>query len=332
MKDARLFYLFSMILLCGLGGASLLMGLTQMEGLQALKALMGQGREAHILIMQDLRVPRLILSLMIGATLGLGGAAMQGLLRNPLADPSVIGVTASAGLGAVVAIFFGLGAVVSFAIPMTAMIFAAVTCIILMVVMKKRGGILTLILAGVALSSIATALMSLMINFSGYSATLQEMVLWLLGSLHNRSMNDVYMSLPFMMIGWGLIFSVGRYIDAFSLGEDGARSLGVDIQSVQWRIVMGVACSVGAAVAVCGAVGFIGLIVPHMMRYIFGAQPSRILLPSAVSGGLILTAADMITRLDMGQGHLKLGVVTALIGAPLFLYLVVKLRREGSFS
>ncbi|PCI59536.1 MAG: ABC transporter permease [Kordiimonadales bacterium] len=291
-------------------------------------ALFASGNDGMSIIVRELRLPRIILGMMAGATLGYTGAALQGLLRNPLADPGVIGVTASAGFGAVVAIYMGVAAVSAMAVPLFAMAFALMATFVLMMLASRDSSVLTLILAGIGISSLATAGVSLVMNFAASPMSLQDMVLWMLGSLENRTFDDLLLAGPFIVIGWILMIGTGQGLNALSLGADTAQSLGIDVKRLRWRIVLGTALSVGATVSVCGAVGFIGLVVPHFVRAFIGHEPGRLLLPSAIAGALLMTLADILTRLPIGHGQLRLGVVMAVIGAPMFIYIIFKTRES----
>lgn len=280
------------------------------------------------IIVQELRLPRVLIGVCAGASLGLSGAALQGLLRNPLADPGIIGVSSSASLGAVIAIYLGFAAVWSLAVPIMAMTGAFIAITILFSLSSNDGRVLTLILTGIGISSLATAGISLVMNFAPNPMSLRDMVMWMLGSLENRTTTDLYMMAPFVLAGWAFLIGVGQGLNALALGEDTAHSLGININYLRWRIVLGTALSVGATVAVCGSIGFIGLVVPHIMRSIFGSEPRNILLPSAIGGAILLTLADIATRIPVGHTQLKLGVLTAFIGAPVFLYIIHKSRES----
>ena len=295
---------------------------------QVLHGMFGSGDDAYTIIVRELRLPRIILAIMAGASLGYTGAALQGLLRNPLADPGVIGVSATASLGAVIAIYMGFTSLSALALPITAMLGALVATIILMVLAAKDASVLTLILAGIGISSLATAAMSLVMNFTPNAITVQEMVLWMMGSLENRTFDDLFLAGPFIIAGWLMMIGVGQGLNALSLGEEAASTLGVDVGKLRWRVVLGTAFAVGATVSVCGAVGFVGLVVPHIVRAFVGYEPRRILLPSALCGAAVMVLADILTRLPIGHGQLRLGVVMAVIGAPVFLYIIFKTRES----
>ncbi len=295
---------------------------------QVTAAVFGPPDSPEAIIVRELRLPRVLLAILAGASLGYSGAALQGLLRNPLADPGVIGVSASASLGAVIAIYMGLAALSPVAIPVMAMAGAFASTAILMLLASRDASVLTLILAGIGISSLATAAIALVMNFTANPVTVQEMVMWMLGSLENRTFDDLTLAGPFIVAGWLVMMGVGQGLNALSLGEDAAHTLGIDLKRLRWRVVLGTALSVGATVSVCGSVGFVGIVVPHMVRALIGYEPRRLLLPSAFLGAILMMLADILTRLPIGHGQLRLGVVMAIIGAPVFLYIVFKTRES----
>ena len=294
----------------------------------SMRALFSDKADTMALIMQEIRLPRAILGLMIGATLGLSGAALQGWLRNPLAEPALLGVSASASLGAVLAIYTGLSALFPLGLPLAALAGAVAAVLVVQAMAGLRGGALTVILAGIAVSSLASAMTALALNLSPNPFAALEIMFWMLGSLTDRSMTHVWLAGPFMLAGWAMLASLGRALDALTLGGDAAASMGVDMRRVQFLAVFGTAASVGAATAVAGAIGFVGLVVPHMLRPLVGARPSRLLPASALGGASVLLAADTLVRVIAPERDLKLGVLTAIVGAPFFLWLVYKTRRR----
>lgn len=307
-------------------GASLLVGPAAIGARESLAALVSGQGDATVLVMREIRLPRALLGAMIGASLGLSGAALQGYLRNPLAEPGLIGVSSSAALGAVAAIYTGLSAMFPLALPLMALAGAVLAVIIVLGLAGAHGGSLTLILAGIAVTSFAGALTSLALNLAPNPFAALEIVFWLLGSLTDRSMTHVWLAAPFMLAGWALLATLGRGLDALTLGEEAAQSLGVRLDRLRLAAVLGTAASVGAATAVAGAIGFVGLVVPHLLRPLVGARPSRLLLASALGGAAMLLTADLAVRLISPGGELKLGVVTALVGAPFFLWLILSRR------
>jgi iron complex transport system permease protein len=308
--------------------ASLTLGPAGIGPAESLRALVAGDGGALTLVMREVRLPRAILALMVGASLGLSGAAMQGYLRNPLAEPGLIGVSASAALGAVIAMQTGLAASILLGLPLMALAGALAGVGLVMALAGPRGGSLTLILAGIAISALAGALTSLVLNLSPNPFAANEIVFWMMGSLTDRSMTHVWIALPFTLIGWVLLSKLGRGLDALTLGEDAAAALGISLARLRLTLIAGTASVVGAATAVAGTIGFVGLVVPHILRPLVGAQPSRLLPASALGGAALVLAADIAVRLILPARDLKLGVLTALVGAPIFLHLIYRTRRD----
>ncbi len=294
----------------------------------SLAALVSGDEGALTLVMREIRLPRAVLVLMIGATLGLSGAVLQGYLRNPLAEPGLLGISASASLGAVLAIYTGFSLVFPLALPLAALVGALTAVLIVRALAGAAGGALTVILAGVAVSAFAGAMTSLALNLSPNPFAAMEIVFWMLGSLADRSMVHVWIAAPFMLIGWAMLLSLARPLDALTLGSEAASTLGFDMNRVRFLAVFGTAVSVGAATAVAGAIGFVGLVVPHVLRPLVGSRPSRLLPASALGGAAMLLAADVAVRVVAPDRDLKLGVLTAIVGAPFFLWLVYRTRRS----
>ncbi len=328
---ARLPYPLLLALLAGLlallGLASMLVGPAAAGTFELLDMMTGSEADTAWMIMREVRLPRTLLAMIIGMSLGLAGATLQGFLRNPLADPAVVGVSSAASLGAVVALYTGMSMLFPLALPLMA-IGGAVVCVLLLQGLAGRGGVLTLILAGVAVSSLCAAFMSLALNLSPNPYASAEIMFWLMGSVTDRSMDHVFLAAPFMAAGWLMLAASARSLDALSLGEDAAASLGVDLKRTRLLVITGTAVSVGAGTAVSGGIGFIGLVVPHLLRPLVGHTPSRLLPASALAGGALLVAADILVRVIMLGAELKLGVVTALVGAPFFLWLIFRARAE----
>lgn len=330
MDQNRRYYGLLLVLgavLIALFAISLLTGPSSISFMQGLSGLFGFGDTDTVLIMQQLRLPRALLGLMIGLTLGLSGAALQGYLRNPLAEPGLLGVSSSASLGAVLALYSGLSLLFPLSLPLMALGFAFIAVLLVQFLAGGSGSTITVILAGVAVSAFAGALTSLALSLAPNPFALMEIVFWMLGSLNDRSMSHVWLVLPFMSLGWLMLILSGRSLDALTLGQETAASMGVDLRKVQFLVVAGTAMSVGAATAVAGVIGFIGLVVPHVLRPFVGSRPSRLLPASALGGAGMLLAADIFVRLILPEKDLKLGVLTALIGAPFFLHLVWRLRK-----
>ena len=306
---------------------SLTIGPVDLKIMDVMNGIFGPSNDPVSIIVSELRLPRVLLGILIGSALGVSGAALQGVLRNPLADPGVIGVSASAALGAVIAIHLGVHLIWSLFIPIFAMGGALLATLILLAVSVRESSVLMLILVGIGISSLAMAGVSLVMNLAESPMSVRDMIMWMLGSLENRTTTDLFSALPFIFLGWIMMINVGQGLNALSVGEDTARSMGINLSMLKFRVVIGSAISIGAAVSVCGSIGFVGLVVPHMVRRLVTKEPGDILIPSALMGGLLLTLADMLTRLPTPGATLQLGVVNSLIGAPTFLYIIYKTRK-----
>lgn len=285
------------------------------------------GGDLRALIIAELRLPRVVLGLAIGAALGLAGAVMQGFLRNPLADPGLFGISATAALGAVASIFFGYGSS-AISLPLFALGGAAGGMALLTLLAGRDPGIVLFTLAGVMVASLAASLTALLISLAPSPFAVTQIVTWLMGALTDRSWSDVTFALPLIAAGSVALASTGRALDALTLGESAARSLGVDPVRLQWQVVIGVGLCVGAAVAAAGVIGFVGLMVPHLVRRAAGGRPSAVLLPSALGGALLLVVADAVVRTLPTAAELRLGIAMSLLGAPFFLALLWRVRRE----
>lgn len=280
------------------------------------------------LVFNEIRVPRAVLGLLIGAALGVSGAVLQGYLRNPLAEPGLLGISGGAALGAVTAIHSGLAGRIALALPLAGLTGAALATIVIVALAGASGSTTTLILAGVAVSSVAGALTSLALNLSPNPFASTEIMFWLMGSLTDRSLVHVWLAAPLIAIGIAMLLTTGRDLEALSLGEDAAQNLGVDPAGLRFKVIGGSALAVGAATAVAGSIGFIGLIVPHILRPFVGSNPGRLLVPSLFGGAAMVLFSDVALRLFAPQGDLRLGVLSALIGAPFFLWRVLASRQE----
>lgn len=307
--------------------ASLLFGAVDLSVSRLLAAATDDGDKVASIILFDLRLPRTILALAVGAMLGLAGAALQGYLRNPLAEPSVLGTSNAAALGGVAAIYFGLAEIHPIVLPLLATGGALLSLALLFILSGKAESPLTLILAGIAVGTLAVAGTSLALNLSPNPFAAMEIMTWLLGSLENRSFDHVWIALPCIAIGAAMLLWNRRALDALTLGEDAAQALGTDLRRTRLRLLIGTAIGVGGAVAVTGAIGFVGLIVPHLIRPLTDRSPSAILLPSAIGGAALLTLADLGVRIIPTTNELKLGVVTAFLGVPVFLVHLMRERR-----
>lgn len=307
--------------------ASLLTGVAEVAPLTALKALLTGGEGPLGLVMREIRLPRAILAVLVGASLGLSGAAMQGLLRNPMAEPGVIGISAAAALGAVIALQTGLAASFALALPLAALL-GALIGVAAILFLAGRGGTLALILAGIALSALASALTSLVLNLSPNPFAAQDIVFWMMGSLADCSFTHVAIAAPFIALGGLLLARAGRGLEALTLGEEAAASMGIDLTRLRLAVILGTAASVGAATAVAGTVGFVGLVVPHLLRPLVGASPARLLPAAALGGAVLVLIADIAVRKVLPGQDLKLGVLMALVGAPVFLNLIWRMKGQ----
>ncbi len=325
-RHPLLFPLLGALILLGAAG-SLALGAVPLSLARILAAIGGRGDPVATAILFDLRLPRLLLGLLVGAMLGLAGAALQGYLRNPLAEPSVLGASNAAALGAVGALYFGLAEMHPALLPTLAILAALVALGGLFLLAGPSESSLTLILAGIAVSTLAGAGISLALNLSPNPFAAMEIMNWLLGSVENRSYAHVWLALPCVALGGALLLADGRALDALTLGEEGAQALGVDLGRARLRLLLGVAIGVGGAVAVSGSIGFVGLIVPHLVRPFTDRSPSAILLPSALGGAALLTLADIGVRLIPSTSELRLGVLTAFLGVPIFLAHLMRERR-----
>ena len=303
---------------------SLFFGAANLSVEQTLQALLGNGREINVTIVRELRLPRALLGAVIGAGLGASGAALQGYTRNPLAAPGILGFTSCAALGAVIALYFGFNQ----AVPFAALIGTVLGALLILKIAGPRKSASTLILAGVGVGALATALTGLIMNFAPNPWALSEIVYWLMGSLKNAELGGLMICAPLTALGIALLIFVGPDLRTLSLGEETAVSLGVSLGKVRALLIAGTALCVGSGVAIAGAIGFIGLFVPHIIRLIFGPDPMKLIPLSALGGAGFLVLADVITRALTGPGtQLYLGILTSLIGVPFFLYLAIKETR-----
>ena len=278
------------------------------------------------LILVELRLPRGLLAIIVGAGLGASGAAMQGYLRNPLADPGLFGIAPGAALGAVAALWFGYAAS-PWLLPLFALIGAGGAMALLALIAGRTGGIALFTLAGLMVASLAGALTALAISMAPNAFAMSEIVMWLNGALTDRSWREVSLAGPLVALGVVVLWRSGRSLDALTLGEPVARSLGVNPHHLLWMLIVGVGLTVGASVAVSGIIGFVGLIVPHLVRPFTDGRPSQLILPSAVAGALLVLVADSLVRVLPLVTELRLGIALSLLGAPFFLWLLLRMRR-----
>ena len=285
------------------------------------------GSDPRWLIIMELRLPRTVLAALVGAGLGLSGAAMQGYLRNPLADPGLFGVSSGAALGAVISLFFGYTAA-AWLLPAFALTGAAISMAVLALLVGRSGSLIVFTLGGVILSSIAGSMIALAISLAPTPFASSQIVTWLMGALTDRSWADVWLALPLIAVGAAVLALTARSLDALTLGEPAARSMGVDPLRLQILIVVGVGICVGASVAAAGIIGFVGLMVPHLVRPFAGHRPSAVLLPSALGGALLLVVADSLVRAAPTVSELRLGIAMSMLGGPFFLALLLRMRRQ----
>jgi iron complex transport system permease protein len=279
-------------------------------------------------ILVELRLPRALLGLLIGAALGIAGAAMQGYLRNALAEPGTLGVSAMAALGAVLSIFFNIAGLHPWVLPICGVAGGMAAMVLLFTLSGAAASVLTLVLSGIILSSLAIAGISLALSLSPSPWAATEIIRWMLGSLTDRSFDELTIAAPLVLIGCALVLGCRRALDALTLGETGARSLGIDLNRTQWQLALGIGLIVGGSTAVTGVIGFVGLMVPHLMRPLVGSRPGALLIPSAIAGAALVLAGDIVVRILPGGSELELGVVMSLIGAPFFFLLLHSMRRK----
>jgi iron complex transport system permease protein len=277
-------------------------------------------------ILAELRLPRALLAVTIGAGLGAAGAAMQGYLRNPLADPGLFGIAPGAALGAVMSIWFGFAAS-AWLLPGFALVGAGAAMALLALIAGRSAGIALFTLAGMMIASLAGALTSLAISLAPNAFAVEAIVTWLMGALTDRSWADVLLAAPLTLAGIALLRLAGPGLDALTLGEPAARSLGMNPRRLQWLLVLGTGLTVGSGVAAAGIVGFVGLMVPHLVRPLTDRRPSSLILPSALAGALLVLVADCVCRVLPLVTELRLGIALSLIGAPFFLWLLLRMRR-----
>lgn len=276
-------------------------------------------------IVWDIRFPRALTAWLVGAALGLSGAALQGLLRNPLADSGVLGLSGFAALGAVIAFAFGFAALA----PAMAVAFALLAAMVVTTLGWASRGPASLVLIGVGLSSFAGGLIALALNLAPNPGALADLVNWTLGSVEGRSMEHVILAAGLLIIGAALIFCAARGLQALTLGEETAAAIGANLNTTRALVVLGAAACTGGATAVAGVIGFVGIAAPHMVRALSGHDPARLLMPSALAGGALLLCADIAVRLLPTDTELKLGVAASLIGGPIFALIAARLAARG---
>lgn len=306
--------------------AACLLGSTPMPLDRVLSAFFGAGNPGDQLVVWSIRLPRALAAYLVGAALGLSGAALQGLLRNPLAEPGVLGVSASASLAATFALYYGLVALNPWILPLAAIAGALFATALLALAAIQTRSVVTLILIGVGLSSFAGAAMSLLMNLAPNPFSLADMINWMLGSVANRSFDEILLAAPFLVAGSAILLFTRRGLSALTLGEEAADGVGLNLRNQRIFTVLGAGLATGASVALAGAIGFVGIVAPHLVRPFVGHDPARSLIPSALLAGLILVVADIGVRIIPTTNELKLGVVAALIGAPVFIWIAMQRR------
>ncbi|WP_420141159.1 FecCD family ABC transporter permease [Sphingomonas sp.] len=316
------------VMLVALAVASLLAGSVWLTPQELMTGLLDPHPGLARLILIEIRLPRLILAILVGGILGLGGAVLQVLLRNPLAEPGLLGVSPGAALGAILALYYGAAHVSPLATPLFALLGAGAATLAALL-LARGGGTLALILAGTAISSIAAAGIALALNLAPDPYAAYEMLTWLMGSLEDRSWDHVVLAAPFVLAGAILLIATGPALDTLSLGEAQAESLGTDLRRTRTLAALGTALGVGAATAVTGVVGFVGLVAPHLVRPFVGHRPRAILLPASLVGAIVVLAADVATRTLPAGTEIRLGTFVSIIGAPLFLWLVLRVARRA---
>lgn len=280
-------------------------------------------------VLIDVRMPRILVGALAGACLAISGAVMQGMFRNPLASPSVLGVSSGASLGAVLALYLGFASVSVWALPAFAFFGATLTLFLVYRIASQRGHIATgtLLLSGVALGALNTAISSLILALSLNNWEVGRMIIyWTMGGLDGRTWDHVLLLLPFATLGTGALLLFSKHLDALLLGEIHAVSIGVNIANTRRWLLVITALMVGATVSVCGSIGFIGLVVPHILRLLMGPHHRFLLPASAIGGAITLVGADLLLRTAAPEKAIPLGVATAALGAPFFLFILIKKR------
>ena len=301
-----------------------LLGSTPLAPERVLAAIFGGADTADRLVVWSIRMPRALAAFLVGAALGISGAALQGLLRNPLAEPGILGVSASASLLATFSLYYGLVALNPWILPIAAITGALIATTVIALAAIRTRSVVTLILIGVGLSAFAGAAMSLLLNLAPHPFTLSDMINWMLGSVANRSFNEIAFALPFLVLGSAILIATRRGLSALTLGEEAASGVGLNLRNQRIYTVLGAGLANGGSVALAGVIGFVGIVAPHIIRPMVGHDPARSLIPSALLAGLILVLADIGVRVMPTVNELKLGVVAALIGAPAFIWIAMQ--------
>ncbi len=281
-------------------------------------------------ILWTLRFPRVVLAFIEGASLGVAGAAMQGLFRNPMADPYVLGVSAGASLGAVLGIVLGIGRALGlWALPALAFTGAFVTTGAVYILSTKGGhtDTWTLLLSGIAVASLISSIIAFIMVF--FRQRVEEIVFWTMGGLSKASWRAVASAFPYALLGTGVLWFQSRALNVFSFGEETAFHVGVPVERVKQRVLWASSLTTASCVAFTGPIGFVGLIVPHVVRILIGPDHRRLMPVSALVGGNLLVLADLLARTAVRPLEIPVGVITSLFGAPFFLYLLARFRTRG---
>jgi iron complex transport system permease protein len=319
-------------MVCGVLAASLVvlfgLGLCAGRVWAPWSAWTSHGADPRWAIVFGLRLPRTILAILVGGALGLSGAALQGYTRNPLADPGALGVSAAAALGAVLTLYLGAAGEATWILPLAAMIGAGLGVAALLGLAGVTSSIVTFLLAGFIIQTVCGAAIALALNLAPNPWAVNEIVNWTLGSLADRSVDEVWIAAPGVVVGSLLLLTLGRSLDALTLGEQGARSLGVELSRTRLLMAVGVALAVGSSVAVTGVISFVGLITPHLLRPVLGSRPGAVLVPSFLGGAALTLAADILVRMTPAASEIKLSVAMAALGGPFFLAMLISMRRR----
>lgn len=293
-----------------------------------MKIFLRKASEAEWAVFWQVRIPRALLAMAVGVTLGISGAAMQGLLRNPLADSGLLGISGGAVLGAMLVLYSGVASAGVWLLPAGGFLGALAAAGLILVFCMRRTSLLGLILAGTALNTLFFALSSLLLNFSKNPYAILEIIYWQMGSFENRTIEQFCAGIPWMILGWILLLRTAPALRLLTLGEEVARTSGISMPKTLQLIILGTAFSVGAAVSLCGSIGFVGLLIPHLMRPLVQHDPAKLLPASALAGGIFMLLADLLCRIAASGAELKIGVLTALLGAPFFIYLAFKMKSK----
>lgn len=336
----RFFLLTTLLLLSIVAGVSF--GSTSIAPESVLKVLLskltgwevGSVSEAELAIIWLIRSPRVVIAAMVGCALAVAGAQMQGLFQNPLASPDIIGASTGGALGAVLALTTGLALRSVYYLPLVSFIGALLAAFLVYAVATNRGRtpVSTLLLAGVALNALLSAITSFIVSLRWLRWEIaQEVLFWMLGGLENRTWVHVRLMLPAFILGLAVALAYHRELDLLLLGDEAATTVGVDVESVKRIILASSALLTGAAVAVSGVIGFVGLVIPHLVRILLGPRHKFLLPASALSGACFLILTDLLSRTLKPPEEIKIGILTSFFGAPFFLYLLLRHRRFNLF-